>query len=162
MKISREMRSAINKRAARLASEAGANYVRAMLAEFEPSQFGTACVDDVADWVPDDTRLSEMASDGRLQIKCGECGEFTPLNEVVGEIGGACVHCYTASPLWASPKRADVCARCGRQLPDANTWQHGEADAEITQCPQCGMALPTDKPGEADSGFDATDHLAGF
>jgi hypothetical protein len=117
MKISREMRSAINKRAARLASEAGANYVAAMLMEFEPSQFGTACVDDVADWVPDEARLSEMATDGRLQIKCGECGEFTPLNELVGEIGGACVHCYTASPLWARPRPADVCASRGAAVP---------------------------------------------
>lgn len=151
MKISREIRSAINKRAARLASEAGANYVRAMLEEFAPSPGLAWSVDDVSDWVPDDARLSEMAADGRLQIKCGECGEFTPLNEVVGEIGGACVHCYQASPLWARPKAADVCGNCASPLPAGCGGRRGDA----TNC-----ALR--KRESADPGFDATDHLAGF
>lgn len=132
MKVSREVKSEINRRAYFIAQAAMRRWAAQMQAAIEADILAPA---DIGIWwpaeIPPGTHRGEGFGSRRL--------------------------------VFVAP--ADVCASCGRELPDMNTWQHNAGGAPV-KCPHCGMVvlavLPGARPGAPDPGLDATDHLAGF
>lgn len=124
-KLTREFKAAINRRAHQIAADVAVDvsveFAKLMREEVELDLIDGA--DDLADFhlerPPEWILLVRKAASGELRVVCNQCGEPTRLNQVVGEVAGACEHCY-GMPLepGAGMAPADVCADAGFDATD--------------------------------------------
>lgn len=144
MKLTREITGAINRRAYALAQEAMQTFAATMKAEAER---GALRVEDVAGWVPIDRKVNEF-------------GLIVPTPEEL---------CEAAENV---RRAAEKVSDSLELAPGGDTyvWNGSTNDLDwLREAIDCfhglHFRLPAEaalKPGRADPGFDATDHLAGF